>query len=381
MDWLRVLAILLLHLFHTGMMFNSWDFHLKAPRTMAWLDPPMAALHLVRMPLLMLLSGAGTALALRTRGLGAFAWDRTQRLLVPLVVGMFLVVPPQIYFERRDQGLIGPGYFAFYRQVLDFVPYPAGSFSWHHLWFVAYLFVYCLLALPVFWALGQPWGQRALARGEALLLRGPWLWLLFAPMAASNLIFAGYPETHALWGDPKVFSYYALLFLYGHLLGRCPRLWERLAEVRWWSVGLAVPLWAAMLPDGEFPAPFERIGRDAVSFWTLLAALGLARHFVHRRGPWLAYVQGLTYPFYILHQTVILAVGYAVLHGIGAIPAQASAAPGWLFLDVLLVSFVLTCAGCELIARVPLLRPLFGLPMRARERPSPMPAPLATSLP
>src|SRR5690349_9771485 len=100
MDWLRVVAILLLHLFHTGMMFNSWGWHLKNPETLSVLEPPMEVLHLVRMPLLMLLAGAGTALALRRRGIGAFAWDRTKRLLWPLVFGMLVIVPPQIYIER-----------------------------------------------------------------------------------------------------------------------------------------------------------------------------------------------------------------------------------------------------------------------------------------
>src|SRR4051812_42011567 len=150
LDWLRVVAIAILHAFHVGMMFNTWDFHLKNPDPLPVLEVPMGFLHAVRMPLLMVIAGIGTAIALQRRSVGRFALDRTKRLLLPLAFGMLVIVPPQIYIERLAHGAIQPGYLAFYRTVFELRPYPAGSFSWHHLWFVAYLFVYCVAALPLF---------------------------------------------------------------------------------------------------------------------------------------------------------------------------------------------------------------------------------------
>src|ERR1051325_11515026 len=92
LDWLRVVAIAILHAFHVGMMFNRWDFHLKNPDPLPVLEPPMGFHHAVRMPLLMVIAGIGTAIALERRSIGAFALDRAKRLLVPLVFGMLVIV-------------------------------------------------------------------------------------------------------------------------------------------------------------------------------------------------------------------------------------------------------------------------------------------------
>src|SRR5439155_689069 len=113
-DWLRVVAILLLHVFHTGMLFNTWEWHIKAPHLLPVLELPMGILHALRMPLLMVVAGAGTALALQKRSVGAFARDRVKRLLLPLAFGMFVVVPPQIYAERLFRGQFSGSYLEFW---------------------------------------------------------------------------------------------------------------------------------------------------------------------------------------------------------------------------------------------------------------------------
>ncbi|MCE9668046.1 acyltransferase [Myxococcus stipitatus] len=367
LDWLRVVAIVLLHLFHTGMMFNHWDWHLKAPVKLEVLEGPMEVMHLLRMPLLMLISGLGTALALKRRTVGAFARDRTKRLLLPLLFGMFVIVPPQLYVERVFRGQFQGSYATFYPSVLDLVPYPAGNLSWHHLWFVAYLFVYCMLALPLFAALESARARPLLARVEAWLCRGANLAWLAVPLALNDLLLFRHPQTHALFDDPHTFGHYGLLFLLGHLLGRCPRVWDVLQERRWWLLGTAGVVFAIMAPPNEYPLVPERLGRIAALWSFLLTALAWARHCVRRERPWLKHAQELSYPFYILHQTVILLVGFALLH----LPVGP-----WLhFACVLGVSFVATWALSELVARLAWLRPLFGLKPRAQ---APRPGPVAT---
>lgn len=367
LDWLRVIAILLLHLFHTGMMFNTWDWHLKSPTPLPALEPPMHVLHLVRMPLLMLISGVGTAFALRQRSLGTFAWDRTKRLLWPLVFGMFLVVPPQVFIERLHSGAFHGGYLDFYPHVFEFVPYPRGDFSWHHLWFVAYLFVYCLLALPLFWGLRTARGQALLARADAWLARGWNVALLFLPLALGVYLLRRYPETHALRDDPKVFTYYGQLFLIGHLLGRCTHVWTHLVERRRNLLVATAAVFAVMAPPNEYPPFFETLGTYAFVWGVVLTSLAYARAHVTVRRPWVAHAQELTYPFYILHQTVIVLVGYALL--------RLPVGPWVLFGLVLTVSFLSTWGLSELIARVRWLRPCFGL----KAPPAPRTAPRAPS--
>lgn len=368
LDWLRVVAIVLLHLFHTGMMFNTWDWHVKSPTALTVLEPPMELLHLVRMPLLMLISGAGTAFALRRRSLGTFAKDRTKRLLGPLVFGMFVVVPPQVYAERLFRGQFTGSYADFYPSVFDFVPYPAGSFSWHHLWFVAYLFAYCLLALPLFAFLGTARGQRFLARADAWLSRGGNVALLLVPLALNQVLLHRSPETHALLDDPRTFVHYGLLFLYGHLFGRCPAVWERLVRLRHALLAVAVGVMIPMLGEDEYPLVPEMLGRSIILWGLLLASLGYARAHIPGRGPWLAHAQEISYPFYIFHQTVIVLVGFALL--------RLPVGPWVLFGVVLALSFLGTWALCEGVARVGWLRPCFGMTPRA-SRPAARPVPAA----
>src|SRR5688572_2655594 len=150
LDWLRVIAIFVLLFFHTGMLFVGWGWHITNAEVIPWLERPMDLAHRLRMPLLFVIAGAGMWFALQRRGIAEFARERTLRLLVPLVAGMFLVVPAQVYIERISTGAWQGGYWQFFlERVLQFEPYPQGNFSWHHLWFIAYLFVYVLLLLPL----------------------------------------------------------------------------------------------------------------------------------------------------------------------------------------------------------------------------------------
>jgi peptidoglycan/LPS O-acetylase OafA/YrhL len=359
LDWLRVVAIVILHVFHVGMMFNTWDFHIKAPDLLPVIETPMAVLHLVRMPLLMVIAGIGTAIALERRSLGRFASDRVKRLLLPLAFGMFVIVPPQIYIERVVNSGYTGSYLDFYPSVLQLEPYPAGNFSWHHLWFVAYLFVYCMLALPAFVWLASESGRRVLAALERVWARG-WIAVAIVPLAIASIALARYPETHALVDDPKTLVNYALLFVLGHLLGRSTTVWTHLVANRVRYAVAAIASIAGMVAwSHELAAPAVQIGRVTITWTVVLASLGWARWYFQRpttRVPrWLGHAQRLSYPFYILHQTMILVFGYALL----TVPMSA-----WeRFGAILGTSFVATWLTCEVIARTP-LRPLFGMTPR-----------------
>jgi peptidoglycan/LPS O-acetylase OafA/YrhL len=352
-DFVRVMAIILVHVFHTGMFFNTWEWHVKSSQLLPVLEPVMTLLHFVRMPLLMLVAGAGTAFALRRRSLGQYAGERTRRLLLPLIVGMFLVVPPQIYAERVFSGAFHGSYWEWFPSVFQFQTYPKGSFSWHHLWFVAYLYVDVLLTLPLVAWLGSGRGERFMDRASAWLRKGGNLYLLALPLGLGRLALLRFPETHGLLDDPKTVLFFLQLFLFGHLFGRRPEIMERMAALRHRSLGIALLLLPAVFVDFG-PLAWLRVLLVWVFAWaTMLAALGYAKQRIRVRKPWLAYAQEIAYPFYILHQTVILLLAWKSL----AIPMGP-----WLRLPLLLiVTFAVTLLGCEIIRRIPWLRPLFGM--------------------
>ena len=154
-------------------------------------------------------------------------------------------------------------------------------------------------------------------------------------------------------GDHKVFAYYGLLFLIGHALGRCPKLWDRMVARRWQGLGVTLVWFAIMVQPWEFPFPFEHFGTFAFVWWTLLAAFGFARKGITTAQPWLRYAQGLTYPFYIFHQTVIIVLGWWLIR----LPFGPWASFGLITLITFLVSWGLS----EGVSRVNVLRSCFGL--------------------
>jgi hypothetical protein len=128
------------------------------------------------MPLLLFISGAGTYMALGKRTPGQFRLERFKRLFVPLIFGMLVIVPPQIYYERIGQYA---NYWEFYKTVFSFIPYPKGSLSWHRLWFILYVFIYSLIAIPLLKFLRSPNSEKL--RTKTLQLLGSPAGLLFIP--------------------------------------------------------------------------------------------------------------------------------------------------------------------------------------------------------
>jgi len=215
LDWLRVMAIFVLIFFHTGMLFVGWGWHITNDETIPALVWPMDLAHRLRMPLLFVIAGAGMWFALQRRSGKSFTGERTLRLLVPAIVGMFLIVPPQIYIERIAHGEWHGGYLDFYLQrVLQFQPYPTGNFSWHHLWFIIYLYAYVLLLLPL-----MLWWRKA----RPVLKPGAWILALALPLGINEALLKPlFPETHNLVHDWYVFIHYLLLTVYGFVLASSP---------------------------------------------------------------------------------------------------------------------------------------------------------------
>ena len=93
LDWLRVAAFAVLIFYHSGMMFVPWEFHIKNHETRDTLTRIMLFFNRWRLPLLFFISGCGVVFSLRRRELAKFAAERVRRLLIPLVFGMFVIIP------------------------------------------------------------------------------------------------------------------------------------------------------------------------------------------------------------------------------------------------------------------------------------------------
>ncbi len=325
LDWLRLIAIVILLFFHTGMWFNTWGWHVKnseiGPSFTYW----MVWLHFWRMPLLLFISGAGTYIAMGKRTPGKFAGERFRKLFIPLVFGMFVVVPPQIYYEHIKEY---NSYWDFYKTVFQFVPYPKGSFSWHHLWFLAYLFLYSLVAIPLLVYLRSP---RSLKFREIIsrLLSSP-AGVLFIPsvfiLMTQILLRPYFPEeTHDLSHDWAYFIYYFSFFVFGMLCYSNNNTWVSIGQNRKHSLVAAmfilIPFYLCyfhfhhhiQLPwtDDQVEYIFD-VTAIFLSWFTVITVIAYGQHYLNKSHPWLSKLNEGLYPFYILHQTVIIAVGFYI---------------------------------------------------------------------
>ena len=385
-DALRVFAFSLLILYHSAMVYVAdWDFHIKSTQTFEWLQYPMIALNRWRMPLLFMISGVALGLAgIEGRRLH-FAGSRSLRLLVPLLFGMFVVVAFQAYCEGRANGHLPPGLWAFLVSYWHVHPWPQGSFSgweygitWNHLWYLAYLLPYTLLLLlaaPVLQRLGC-W-LRPSRSTLALLLILPILWLLGVQL----WLAPKFPETHALVGDWTVHAESLPLFLLGYLLATRAWFWTVVQRLRWATLVAALLTIGAELglrwfshhppsgpmPDWALQVPWyliERIARVSYTWTALLALFGWARVLLDRPFHWLPYCTEAVFSWYILHQTLIVALAYWLIPMRLNTGIEATLVAGGTILGCLLLH------EC-LIRRLPWLRPLFGLKRERKRQPLP----------
>jgi peptidoglycan/LPS O-acetylase OafA/YrhL len=352
LDWLRVIAIFVLLFFHTGMMFVGWGWHIANGESIPGLQLPMDIAHRLRMPLLFVIAGAGMWFALQRRTAGQLVRERTLRLLLPLVIGMFLIVPPQIYYERLFRGQWSGEYLEFFfERVLQFQPYPAGNFSWHHLWFILYLYVYVLLLIPaLLW-----WKQRA-----ATVRPGPWLYALALPLGLNEALLKPlFPESHNLVSDWYVFNHYLLLTVYGYVLASVPGSWKWLAQRRTLSLGLGLVVFGAgmlMIDAGVIHRSTAADSLLATLFTWLwvMVFLGYGYRYLSFTNPLLRWARDASYPVYIMHQTVIVAIGYYVI--------QTTWAPWTKYWIVLLATLLVCVIAYEYFARrFALSRFVFGM--------------------
>lgn len=311
LDWLRVLAIFVLLFFHTGMLFTGWGWHIENAQVIPELARPMDIAHRLRMPLLFVIAGAGLWFALGRRSGIEVLRERSVRLLLPLVAGMFLIVPPQIWYERLFRHQWQGGYVDFlFERVLQFQPYPQGDFSWHHLWFILYLYVYVVVLLPLLLS----WRRR-----QITLRPGPWLYLCALPLAVNEALLKPlYPESHKLVGDWYMFNHYLLLTLYGFVLASLPGSWDWLARGRHRSLGIGVAVFVIAMTLFELGVIHRDTAADAfvanVFTWCwLMVFLGYGRHHLSFSNGLLRWAREASYPVYILHQTIIVAIGYYVI--------------------------------------------------------------------
>ncbi|WP_299171824.1 acyltransferase family protein [uncultured Allomuricauda sp.] len=361
LDWLRVIVFALLIFYHVGMFFVPWGWHVKNSVLYDWLRWPMIFLNQWRLPILFVISGMGTYYALGKRSVWKFNLERYLRLGIPLGVGMLLIVPPQVYFERLANGQFSGSFLEYYSTIAFEGIYPEGNISWHHLWFLPYLFLFSLVLSPLLVYLRrqnskfiewiQKWIQKPLG-----------LYIFIVPLYLLEVFVEPFFDiTHALIDDWFNFSFSMVLFFYGFVLVRSGNMfWASLQNIKKKALALGmiafsgqVLIWL-FLEDGYVVHCTEALLK-VTNIWSwILVLFAYAAQYLNKPSGKLTYANRAVYPFYILHQTITVAIAYYLIDmDWGLLPKSFILIAGTFGLSWLIYDLI--------ILRISFLHPLFGL--------------------
>ena len=379
LDWIRILAFFVLILYHVGMYYVSDDWHVKSPNAGPAIEPLMLLSSPWRLGLLFMVSGVAASFMLGKDGTAGFVRKRSWRLLVPLLFGMFAVVPPQAYFEVVEKVAYAGSYAEFMRLYLtSYDGFCRGSDclimpTWNHLWFVAYLWVYTV----AFAAIVHLSGARLAAWSDSV---ARWLtgWrIIVLPavlLAVVRLVLAPrFETTHALIDDWFNHAHYFVLFALGALLARQRLFWTRVDGMRWPALGIALACWAAMVvafawPDDAIDRAVleqlynvQRVVYTLCGWSAIVAACGFGHRHLDADNGARRYLTQAVFPVYILHQTLIVVMAHSFKPA-GLAPVTEAAV-------LAVLTLCLSFGVFELVRRVRILRPLFGLGAHAAAAP------------
>lgn len=354
LDWLRVLGVLLLVPFHVALIFVLEPhaiMYIKDVVNSRVLDTAAGFVYLWHMPLLFIISGSATYYALGYRSAGTYIRERILRLLVPFLFGVLTYIPLTTYIRRRNSISLRDHYIGFFNFDFNHLDGYNGTFTPAHLWFILFLFVFSLVALPLFLALRTEKGKGALQTLGRL------------NQVPASLIVWGIPLALAaalnLLGDKNPL-YYFLVFFYGYLLASDARLQKSIDRLTWFALAygifeaafrLVVPQWRY----AEWTWQWVTLGlMFEMGRWMLtLAALGLGYKFLNRTNKVLRYASEAAMPFYLLHMTFSVLTGYFVIQLDAPVAAK--------YPLIVLIATALTLLAYELVRRWNVTRWLFGM--------------------
>ena len=363
-DWLRVLAVLLLVPFHSALIFSldpNNIVYVKDQVESTFLFCCAGFVHQWHMPLLFVISGMGSWFALCFRSGGQYVRERVMRLGVPLAFGLVVLVPPMVYLYRLSQQSVG-SFWSFYPQAFRInmgdLSGRSGSFTPGHLWFILFLLVYSLLALPLFLWLKSERGRPLIGRLAALMEKPGRIYLIALVMALSVLVLD-------LGGMPLLM--YFMLFVCGYLFMADERFMNTIRKHMVLALIIGTIAAAVIL--------FVELNLDIlemdwwmsllvhvvyyISRWSwVVAILGLGQRFLDKPSKLLRYLSSASYPIYLIHFLVNTAVGMVVV--------QWDAGIAFKYVVINLATFGICFVIYEVIRRFNVLRFLFGMKVRRK---------------
>jgi len=310
-----------------------------------------------RIPILFVVSGIGTRFALAYRSGNDYVKERFSRLLIPLLFGALFIVAPQVYIERLTQGSTYDSFLHFYPDYFNGI-YPQGNFSWHHLWFLPYLLLMSVVATPLFLNLRNE-NNAVISWLKPTIERVPWaLYSIVIPLLIVELTLADkFPVTRALIDDWYAIPFFFILFIAGYTLVCCgDSFWNAVQRIRFGTLALGIICFPLLYVFSADSIGYSVV--KIVNMWSwILTIFGFAATYLNKKSDLIRYRNQAVYPFYILHQTIIIICGYFLMEN--------SMHYGLKMLILLIATFGGSWLIYEfVILRIPFIQPFLGVKRR-----------------
>lgn len=362
LDWLRVLAFGLLFVFHSARFFDDYGWHLKNDEHSMLANILVGFTHGWRMHLIFFISGAGTYFALKSRK-GAFIKDRFTRLIIPYIFGVVLLVPPQKYYEFIHNNWFTGCYSEFIKGYpLGLMEqHPGATLEWTghlglHIWYLAFLFAMTLVYLPLLKIITKP---NVLSKGLLYLsnhLAGLFVFIL--PVVISEVLLRPEHGEYLNWAD---FFQYSMFFLIGYIFMACDNYIGLIK--RYTYLFLALATISSLYIFSHYPeinqgetllkSCINAMIRICSSFSWVVFFFGISQRKLNINKRYLDSLNTSVLPIYILHQTVIIGIGFYVISTNYSVLIK--------FLIILISSLITTILLYQIIKRFNALRFIFGM--------------------
>ena len=337
-DWLRVIAIGLLLIYHIAIAFQPWALLIgfiqtDEPISSLWI--PMTALNVWRIPFLFFVSGMGVFFAMRTRNWMELMKERSVRILIPFLFGIVAISPLHVFILLK-----------YYDQPMRYMP------SAGHLWFLGNIFTYVLILSPLFFYLKKH-SEGKLAKGIKWLFGNP-LGLLVAMLVMMAEVLLVNPNPFELYAETWHGFFIGLLaFFFGFcFVFSGDKFWAMISKGKWIFLTTAFGLYLYRYLELNLVAPGYLMSVESC-FW-IFSVFGIGMKYLNKPSKALTYLSQAAYPVYIVHMFMLYGACWLVFPL--EIPVLAQFA----------LVIIITTGGSMLlfelvIRRVRFIRPLFGL--------------------
>lgn len=336
-DWLRVIAIAMLLIYHIAIVFQPWGVYIGFIQSLETSDAiwiPMSMLNVWRIPLLFFVSGMGFCFASRRRNWKQLLFERGRRILLPLLFGSFFIVPIHTYIFQK-----------YYDLEIVYSP------SVGHLWFLLNISIYVTQVIG-FTLLNKNYDYKIFNFVRKILKNPYFLYLFMIPFIIEAEIIN--PEYFSLYvGTAHGFIFGMLAFFFGFLFVAIgDAFWIAVDKTKIISLLIAFSLYLIRLFYFEFNAPNYLASIESMNW--IFAALGFSYKYLNKPSKVLRYLSQSAYPVYIIHMIFLYWASYLILPF--NLPIGVS------FILIILFTFIACYFTYEfVIKRIGFIRPLFGL--------------------